>query len=196
VSKEAFAFNVYRCFDDDLWSCNEPSVMADYAVHRDESRLTMPADVRPTKFRCRALSRDQRRLVDESSSPNSKRMLAFRYGLVEIVDVRGSDDAYTTFVPNRASAKDGLTPDVLDAIESLGFGDVDFWDVGSAIMARSFLARGRRPNCEVPDSSRRECGDNIYHRAGRSKTPLTVKADSSPSASTSDAVEEPQAPTP
>jgi hypothetical protein len=194
--KEAFSFDVYRSFDPDLWMCNEPAIMGTYSAERDPSVLTMPADTKPTKFRCRVLTRDQRRLVDDSSSANGKRMLAFRYGLVEIVDVAQGDGTFKTFVPNRSSPKDPLAPNALDAIEELGFGDRDMWDVGAAIMARSFLARGVPQRCELPDSSLHACGLMLSRRAERLTGVQTQAVVSSASAQTSDAAAAPQDPKP
>jgi hypothetical protein len=179
MTKSATAFDVYRSYDPDLWECNEPAVMGTYAVNRDESVLTLPEHVKPTKFRCRVLTRDQRRIVDEAGTPNGKRMQAFRFGLVEILDVQVDAGTYKTFTPSRAAAKDALAPTVLDAIEELGFGDRDMWDIGAAIVARSFLARGVQPCCELPASSQLACAQMLSRIAERQQGSLTQTDDSS-----------------
>lgn len=152
-----FIFTVYRCYDPLLWECNDASAMGTYAIERDASKLVMPEDGRPPAFRCRSLSRDQRDRVDEINSANGKRKQAFRYGFLSVEGGERPDGGPISYEAPRAQPKDPLSPPMMDRLEDLGFGDRDFWEIGAAIMAQSFLAQGVPRNCDLPESSVRAC---------------------------------------
>jgi hypothetical protein len=179
--RSAVVFDVYRSFDPVLWEHNEPKTLGDYAIERDITALTLPEGAKPVRFHCRSLSREQRARVEEQASVNGQRLMAFRYGLLSVHDIDREDGGYLApFVPARSSEKDALAPQMLDALEDLGFGDADFFDIGAAIVARSFLARGVPPRCRLPDSSQHACVLMLSRRAER-LTPIETDDPSAPS---------------
>ena len=183
----AFTFDVIRSFDPVLWESNEPEVVANYAVERDISKLRFSDTAKPIIFRCRVLTREQRRLVEDQSSDDRKRHMAFRFGLVEVRDVPTDSGMTTSKTVDRQSAKDPLTPEALDMLEGLGLGDGDFTDIGAAIVARSFLAKGVQPRCVLPPFSVRACAHEYSKRplVGQLKDSPMPKDEPDPSAPSS-----------
>lgn len=189
----AFTFDVIRSFDPALWDSNEPEVVANYAVERDISKLKFGDTSKPIVFRCRVLTREQRRLVEDQSSDDRKRHMAFRFGLVEVRDVPTDSGMTTSKVVDRQSVKDPLTPEALDMLEGLGLGDGDFADIGAAILARSFLAKGVQPRCALPPFSVRACAHEYSRRphVAQLKDSPTLKDEPAPSAPSSSGAESP-----
>lgn len=169
---DPITFDVYRPYDPALMKHNEPSVMAKYAVGRDVSILEMPPpeEDKPIRFRCRSLSRDQRRRVRELTRPEQQYLLAFRYGIISIENLPGGK----SIAAERANKFDGLSDDQLDAMM---VGDVDIEDVGSVVFHKSFLALGVPPSFPLLDSSQRACGATLLHLAELETAPETATAD-------------------
>lgn len=180
----AVRFDTIRPYDDAVVNVNSARDLAQYAVERDLSKLKIEEGRRPIVFRCRGLTRDQRDHVREQGSDARQRTLAFRYGILEIQNLDDASGAVGTWVPNRRSPKDAITPDVLDALEQLGIGDGDIEDIGAVIMARSFLHRGVPPRCVPPDSSLLACRVKLSLRAAQSTGSL-ILADEEPSSAPS-----------
>lgn len=153
----AVTFDVVRPYDPAIVYTNSPRELGEFSTTRDLSALTLDAGVRPVVFRCRSLTREQRTHVRDQKDDHRQLRLAFRYGILEISDILREDGTFACYVPDRRHVNDAITPEMEDAIERYGFGDIDIADVGSVIVARSFLARGVPLRSELPASSAHAC---------------------------------------
>ena len=167
----ATTFEVVRPYDLEVVKHVEPSALAEYSVKRDLEALALPPEAKPIVFRCRVLSRDQRRLVREHGSEARQRELAFRFGLVEVRNLPRPDGSTESVAPPRAKAHDMLTDEALDALR---VGEDDISDVGGVVLARSFLGLGTPLRCPVLDSSQRACIAAISHHAEQKKASETA----------------------
>lgn len=156
-------FNAYRIYDPAIVAVNDMSALGTYAVDRDETKIVIPTDPAPIMFRCRPLTRTQRRLVQSQSSDENRREMAFRYGLIAIENLPGPNGP-RSWSASRAKDGDPLTD---GAIESTGLGDRDLWEIGSVIYERSFLALGAEPSYLLLGSSLHVLGAMAarFHRA-------------------------------
>jgi hypothetical protein len=121
-------------------------------MHRDLKRLALPPEARPMTFRCRALTRKQRRAVQDQPTAERKYELAFGYGAILVTNYPDATGALTTLTFARDRPDAILSDDVLDAS---GLGDEDLWEIGSVIYHRSFLAHGTPLSCPLLPSSAR-----------------------------------------
>jgi hypothetical protein len=156
--RSATTFDVVRFYDPAIYDVNSTEDLAEHGATRDASKLKIEDGKRPVIFVCRALSREQRRHVkDYTDGSFRQNEIAFRYGIVEIKDIDEGEGTYRNYTVTRKSEKDPITTGVLDAIEKFGFGDDDVADIGSVIVARSFLAKGVPLRSQPPASSVRAC---------------------------------------
>lgn len=149
---KAETFDVVRYYDPEVERHADIGKTMDYRHHRDLEQLGLPEDAKPVVFRCKLLSRDQRRMVDALQHDGQRYELAFRFGLVSVANLPRPDGTLETVAPPRSKAKEPLSDDALDA---LGLGDDDLKEIGSVIVAKSFLALGVPLWCPVLDSSER-----------------------------------------
>lgn len=165
-------FEVVRPYDRELTDVasahGDPAVGAtmEYASTRDLDALVSScggafAEAKPVRFRCRALSRSQRNRLREISTEGLQRIQAFRFGCVEILDIPDGSGGRKAWTPDREGEAGPIKEQALDKLESMGFGDIDFEDVGSAIIARSFLAQGTSPQSVLLPSSRHALAVNL-----------------------------------
>lgn len=167
MSADPTLFDVVRFYDPELVGRIPGGELGKYAVHRDISQLDL-GDAKPVIFKCRALTRDQRRQVREQSSDDRRYELAFRFGVLAVKNLPGPSG------PRDLNMSRARPSDALDdaAIDATGLGDVDIAEVGSAVMARSFLALGAPPTAPVLDSSRRAYGGVVSLLAEQMAKPL------------------------
>lgn len=176
-------FDVVRSHDPALCKYHEDGkLIATYALERDFSKLSFPddADPKPVIFRCRKLSRSQRRQVDEIPTDRGKAERAFKYGCVAVSNLRDEGGAYHHHEFQRQHESHAIEDDVLDRLEErYGLGDEDILDIGRAVVQRSFLAMGVPRNCALSDFSREAALAQIYKfHAEPSKDSETPKAKS------------------
>lgn len=165
MSASPYEFDVVRPYDPVVVEHNHdrPIQLAEYATFREMPLLALPPDAKPLVFRCKVLTRDQRRAVRELASRESKNELAFRFALLSVRNAQvllpdGKPTGHmTTITAARARPNDALTEATLDELERHGIGDADIDDIGSAVVARSFLAQSVRPRCVVPAFSQDAC---------------------------------------
>ncbi len=153
----ADTFDVVRPYDMEVVAHADQTVLAEYSATRDMKLLKLPQEARPITFRCRYLSRAQRRKVRAMSAQEDQLEMAFRYGLIDIRNIDGTK----TWSADRAKDDAPLSEKALDTLESMGLGETDFEDIGAAILGLSFLAKGVRPRCPVPRSSAHACVESI-----------------------------------
>lgn len=174
---DAINFDVVLPYDPEVVKHANELDIARYAVRREIEVLALPSEAKPIVFRCRVLSRDQRRQVRELGSVHRQRELAFRYGVVEIRNLPRHGGITESLLLSRKRSGDPLEDADLDALH---VGDHDIEDVGAAILARSFLAHGVPPECVVPDSSRHAVLAVLFRHAEQSKVAPTPTGESSP----------------
>lgn len=148
----AITFDVVRMYDPELKAHKSPEEAGDYAVHRDLERLALPAEARPMTFRCRVLTRKQRRTVQDMPTKARQYELAFCYGAISITNIPDANGTPRTLVLARDREDAPLSDETLDGT---GLGDNDLQEIGSVIFERSFLALGTRLSCPLLDSSAR-----------------------------------------
>lgn len=176
---DPITFDVVRPYDPEVIEHCEPVTIARYAIDRDIETLGLPPSARPVIFRCRVLTRDQRRRVRELSSDHLQRELAFRYGVSEIRNLPRAGQMADHVLVNR-KAPDAAIDDA--TLDGLGVGDTDVEDIGAAILGRSFLALGLRPECAVPASSQRACETAFFRHAERKSASDSDKSSADPEA--------------
>ena len=160
------SFDVVCMYDDAIVeNVEDGAMLAKFAVERDLSLLDLPADAKPTVFKCRSLSRDVRRKIRDLGD-ETQNELAFRYGVVEVQNLRREDGTIESLTLPRHKPTDALSDEVLD---SLGIPDVDISEVGSVVRTRSFLGHARRLKYPVLASSQLALEAAVYHRAVRRK---------------------------
>lgn len=172
----ATVFDVVRPYDLEVVAHVEGSVAGMYAIRRDLAALNLPPEAKPTIYRCRVLTRDQRRLVREMSSDLARAEAAFKFGLVEVRNLRREDGRLENVVAPRTRDREMLSDEVLD---SLGVGDDDITDIGGVVYRRSFLGQGMPLHCPVPASSQDAYGAAVSHLAARKTATETAPASSS-----------------
>lgn len=169
AQREVRVFETYRFYDEEIASRVDPATAGQYAEERDASKLGLPAEARPVLFRCRVLSRTQRNRLSDVANETTKLQMAFRFGLLEIRNIPTANGELTSWVPQRAKEDGQIDDAALDALEDLGFGDVDIWEIGSVVVAHSFLARG------APAYSPQLRSSQLAWVATRSKFPAAPK---------------------
>lgn len=153
---EPTVVEIVRFYDPEIVAHNDSTICGRYSVERDLEILSIPDDAKPIRFRCRLLSRDQRRAVSEIGSDARRYDLAFRYGVLEIYNLPDANGGVRgPWLHNRSKPRQPLDDTWLDAT---GLGDADVAEIGSAIWGLSFLATGVPPRCEQLDSSLRAFG--------------------------------------
>lgn len=146
---EPTTFETVRMYDPEVVSRVSPEVAGKFAVERDVAVLKLPPEAKPVIFRCRTLTRSQRRIVQEQSSDERKYELAFRFGVLEIRNLPGPNGPHT-WAPSRQKPDAAIEDEAIDAT---GLGDTDLWEIGSVVYARSFLALGTPLRCpQLPSS--------------------------------------------
>lgn len=161
MTKNPTTLELYRSYDPVIQQHVPPRDAGRYAAARDPEILFeagLPREATPVVFVCKALSRTQREILETIGMDRSRWRAAFRMGLVEIRNL--ADDAGvlrspSTWRPTRGAAHEPLDDAALDAIEGLGFGDADYWEIGAAVEELSTVGKGVAPSCPLPDSSRR-----------------------------------------
>lgn len=151
--REVRTFDTFRFYDPEIVRCVETEVGATYGQDRDPSILGLPADARPIKFHCRVLLRSQRNRVLEIAEPKTQLVAAFRFGILEISDIPDDRGGFSRWSPQRTKADAQIDDRAMDALEELGFGDVDFWEIGGVVVGHSFLARDAQLYCPLQPSS-------------------------------------------
>lgn len=168
-------FDVVRPYDPEVIEAigqrpNAGKLLIQYAQERNLSLLELPETCKPVLYRCRQLTRTQRRRCKEwPATSYAQCELAFKYGLVEILNTEQGN-----LTPHRAGPGDPVTDDELDR---LGVGDDDIHDVGMAIYARSVVKKGLPPHSPVLDSSREGCYAALSLLAEKLKTQLSETED-------------------
>lgn len=167
-------FDVVRYYDPEVERHCDIGEVMDYRHHRDLDKLGLPAEAKPIVFRCRLLSRDQRRMVDALQNDAQRYELAFRFGVVSLSNLP-REGGMETVAPPRNKAKEALSDDALDA---LGLGDTDLKEIGSVIVAKSFLALGVPLWCPALDSSEHAwLSVAVSRRAAQSTDSETTEGD-------------------
>lgn len=155
-------FDVVRQYDSEIVKHCTPEKIGRYSVLRDTSILELPPEAKPMLFKCKALSRDQRRHIKEIESDSVRREMCFRYGVLSVHQIPSKTGGpASSWSPNREQPLAMLSDESLDALEALDIGDLDIEEVGAAIEARSFLAQGVRPSCQVLPSSQRAYASQV-----------------------------------
>lgn len=149
---DAFTFEVVRMYDEDVKAHVTPEAAGDYGIHRDLDKLALPPTARPMRFRCRVLTRKQRRTVQDQPTAERRYELAFCYGVISIAELPDANGAKRTLVLSRPRPDAAIEDEVL---EGTGLGDEDLWEIGSVIYHRSFLALGTPLSCPLLASSAR-----------------------------------------
>lgn len=120
------------------------TAIIDYAKTRDfkiiEPILSKPEP--PTIYHCRPLSRSvKHRFVDVLPTDEAKYTAAFKYGIVQVDNMRGVDGVRQSFAPSdTADGMDGTKVSVLTEREMDLFYDVEVMEIGRYIYEASSLA--------------------------------------------------------
>lgn len=149
---DALTLDVVRMYDAEVKRYASPGDAGDYGMHRDLKRLGLPPEAKPMVFRCRLLTRKQRRAVQDQPTAERRYELAFGYGAISISNFPDRDGNLSILTLSRERPDAALSDDVLDAS---GLGDEDLWEIGSVIYHRSFLAHGTPLSCPLLPSSAR-----------------------------------------
>lgn len=168
-------FDVLRGHEPALYRWLDSTVAAKYAAHRDNDLVRdLPAgsgtedDPTPVWFHCRALSRKQRDRVTDAGNETHAKKLAFQYGVLSISGLGENGRQIHTFV--RDNDSHALEDDALKELEDIHqIGDEDVYDIGAAVIQRSFLARGVQRTCQLRHFSLEAARALIakYHAARR-----------------------------
>jgi len=171
------SFDVVCIFDAEVVEhVDDGAVIGRYALERDLSILALPPEARPITYRCRVLTRDQRRRIRDLGE-SSQNELAFRYGVITVSNLpRHDGETVESVTIARRKAGDPCTDADLDA---LGISDAEIAEVGSVVRHRSFLGPRRLLKYPVLDSSQLALDAEAYHRAARLKDTSTRTAGSS-----------------
>ncbi len=169
-------FDVVCCFDEDIVEYVEDgAIIAKYAQERDMAVLDLPPEAKPTVYKCRVLSRDQRRRIRDLGDETQHEM-AFRFGVVEVKNLRRENGTVETVTIPRRKPRDACSDEVLD---SLDISDAVIAEVGSVVRTRSFLGPKQRLMYPVLASSQLALEGAVYHRVARLKASETDKGESS-----------------
>lgn len=177
-------FDVVRCYDpaiDDALG----RMRAEYAIHRDISKLRFREGEKPIVFKCRRLTRQQRRRCQEASSDAARNELAFAFGVLEIRDLPINAErpelGVQVYTPHRASPELQMSDDSLDRV-----GDVDIQEIGAVIWHTSFLAVGLPLRVPLLPTSQDACLQVLARLAERTRASETREAERSGSTETSE----------
>lgn len=170
-----FEFTVVRHYDPEVLRHVTMPVATEYQIHRDLEKLGLPDEARPITFKCRSLTRRERREVRRLSIPEDRYESAFRFGVIEVTNLPGEDGTLRNPTIVRRDGEP-LSDENLDA---LGLGDIDLYDIGSVIWAHSFLGKGMPLTCERLPTSREACIAWVAHRAAQSEVSSTQTGESS-----------------
>lgn len=192
-------FETYRLFDPLIVEHVEPEEVIEYAAERDPKVLDLPPGVRPVLFRCRRLTRSQRsRITEAGGEPMGEdkwsarqRTMAFRFGLLEIRDIPGHSGPWS---PARAKDLAQFEERGLDDLEGLGLGDVDFWEIGTVILAQSFLAAGVAPRVPLLHTSEQAwaAARHAFNAAPKTDSSTSEGSSSAPADDSAKLEEQPQ----
>ena len=145
-------FEVVRFYDpaidwgDDAADVNQ--AVADYALHRDSTKLRYFDDAKPMIFVCRRLTRSQRDLVEDIGTAHPRaRRLAFQFAVMSVRNYERDGDLIT-WEPRRRDEGSKFKDELLD-----DFGGDDVQEVGGVIVAQSFLGKGVPLRCPPLASS-------------------------------------------
>ena len=162
---DALTFDVVRMYDTEVKAHKSPEESGSYAMHRDLKRFALPPEAKPMTFRCRVLTRKQRRTVKEQATPERQYELAFCYGAISIANMPDADGVLRTLTLGRDRPDAPISDEGLDAT---GLGDEDLWEIGSVIFHRSFLAHGTPLSCPLLPSSARAWAAQVSPRVEQS----------------------------
>lgn len=163
MQQSSAPFDVVRCYDAAI-DDQVGRMRAEYAIHRDMTKLRFRDDVKPIIFKCRRLSKTQRRKCLELSADELRYERAFAYGVLEIKNLptnqeRPEQGGYT-YTPHRAADDLQMSDDSLEKV-----GDIDVQEIGAVIWHTSFLAVGLPARVRLPDTSRDACLQALALRA-------------------------------
>lgn len=156
----ATVFEVVRMYDPVVVEHNDGTACGVYARDRDMATLNIPQGAKPVIFRCRVLTRDQRRRVREMSSQGMRFEAAFRFGLVEVRNIPRDGGRLEDVVVPRAKAYEMISDETLDALGAAG-GENAIAEIGGVVYARSFLDPGSPLCCPLLDSSAAAYGAEV-----------------------------------
>lgn len=161
MSKNPTHIELFRSYDPVIRQHVPPRESGLYAARRDPQILRdagLPEDAKPVLFVCTALSRSQREALETIGAQKTRWRVAFCMSLVEIRDLKGEDGRPaqpSRWTPTRSGPGAPIDEAALDALEELGFGDNDVYEIGSAVEELSSVGKGATPSCPLLDSSRR-----------------------------------------
>lgn len=172
-----FEFTVVRHYDPEVLRHKSIGEATDYQINRDLEKLALPSEARPITFKCRSMTRRERRDARRLTVPEDRYEMAFRFGVLEVSNLPGEDGTLRNPTIVR---KDGepLSDENLDA---LGLGDIDVYDIGSVIWAHSFLGKGMPLTCERLPTSREACIAWVAHHAAQREASSMTEVESSES---------------
>lgn len=182
-------FDVVRCYDPAI-DDQVGRMRAEYAIHRDLSKLRFREDAKPLVFKCRRLTRAQRRRCQEATNDAARNERAFAYGVLEIknlpVNPANPEGGGYTYTPHRADVDLPMSDDSLDKV-----GDADVQEVGGVIWHTSFLAVGVPVRVPLLATSQDACLLVLARRAEQIRASQTATESAASSTETS---EPPKAP--
>lgn len=146
-------FECVRWYDPEIARHVGGKVSGEYAVSRDmdELRKHLPPEAVPLVFRCKRLTRSQRRTVQAAGSDERRYETAFRFGVLSIANMPSPNGPRTVEL-SRTKDEEALDDKAIDAT---GLADSDLWEIGSVIYSLSFLPLGTPLSCpQLPSSLR------------------------------------------
>lgn len=146
----ADTFDVVRWYDPEVARYTDGATAGRYCVERDMAILNLPPEAQPIIFRCRLLDRAQRRVVKAQTTDDRRYEVAFRFGVLSIRNLPSPSGVLRELSFSRRKDDEALDD---KAIDDTGLSDDDLSEIGSVIVARSFLPLGTPLSCpQLPSS--------------------------------------------